>query len=509
MSSDKTSHIKSTNKVETVAVLGVYMTWTSRILQIDSGKKSSPYKNKNALFANTKTFYNQWRESPKLLSDAQTRTTHHARLIFLFRKQLIWYHDTTTTISPSVLYACVLSGQAYLAVEDYKIRTINKLCDVLREEFDCNKTLYQYKAKLSSIYMKRLDFIERVKDLHQAICDEEWYKGGKLMDDRHRETDEFALTNFYEGLPLEYRLRITPDTCKDLLEAFAKGRKFHSKADDYLLCDKIKLSGITSETIMTYSSCTLDIYGHPVEFHLVSNSFPIPHGGILGADFFKNSAKINFMERNVSWKEILMPFVGPEEKTVAGRICDVLKVNILHNEVKTGYIPALNLGDSIYASEAIVTHCNGQTNIKVFNTNEEEVKIKIPKVLLEEFEVVNEHDVPSLGHDANVVNTRQLSPAEEKFPFIEICDRITMYNGHVAYFTSVRGAPLNIGAKELVDNRRRLLSVFEVTLGRVKVTKRNEKYFIALPVKEKTSILKQVETLDEALHSLLDTALEL
>lgn len=43
----------------------------------------------------------------------------------------------------------------------------------------------------------------------------------------------------------------------------------------------------------------------------------------------------------------------------------------------------------------------------------------------------------------------------------------------------------------------------------MKVTKQNEKYFIALPVKKKISVSTQLETLDEALHSLLDAALEL
>lgn len=37
----------------------------------------------------------------------------------------------------------------------------------------------------------------------------------------------------------------------------------------------------------------------------------------------------------------------------------------------------------------------------------------------------------------------------------------------------------------------------------------NEKYFIALPVKRRISDFTQLETLDEALHSLLDVASEL
>lgn len=43
----------------------------------------------------------------------------------------------------------------------------------------------------------------------------------------------------------------------------------------------------------------------------------------------------------------------------------------------------------------------------------------------------------------------------------------------------------------------------------MKVTKQNEKYFIALPVKKKISVSTQLKTLDEALRSLLDAALEL
>ncbi|KAL2735731.1 hypothetical protein V1478_002745 [Vespula squamosa] len=83
-----------------------------------------------------------------------------------------------------------------------------------------------------------------------------------------------------------------------------------------------------------------------------------------------------------------------------------------------------------------------------------------------------------------------------------------MHNGHIAYFTTVSGIPLDTEAKELANNGK-LPSISEITLGRVKVTKRNEKYFIALLVKERISISTQLETLDKVLHSLLDAILEL
>ncbi|KAL2731767.1 hypothetical protein V1478_004455 [Vespula squamosa] len=113
-----------------------------------------------------------------------------------------------------------------------------------------------------------------------------------------------------------------------------------------------------------------------------------------------------------------------------GGSCDVFKVKILNKEVKTVYIPALNLGNDIYAGESIVTNSNGCANIKIFNTNEKDIKITISMVQLEEFN----------GHD---------------------------------------------------------------------VTKRNEKYFIALPVKKRISVSTQLETLDDTLYFLFDAALNL
>ncbi|KAL2737598.1 hypothetical protein V1478_001684 [Vespula squamosa] len=253
------------------------------------------------------------------------------------------------------------------------------------------------------------------------------------------------------------------------------------KFDDYLLYNepnKIKLSGITSKTIMTYGSCTLDIYGHPVE------------------------------------------------------TCDVLKVNILNNEVKTGYIPALNLGDGIYAGEAIVTHSNGQTNIKVFDTNEELVKIKIPTVLLEEFEDITHswstHDnlLPIYVHlednnkDLETINAPELLPlgrgniATKSTPdhhsFISKtkrgldCNKVTLPTPLLSSWKQI----VSLNPFRLADNGK-LPAISEATLGRVKVTKKNERYYIALPVKERWSVSTQLEILDEALHSLLDAALEL
>ncbi|KAL2735627.1 hypothetical protein V1478_003267 [Vespula squamosa] len=91
-----------------------------------------------------------------------------------------------------------------------------------------------------------------------------------------------------------------------------------------------------------------------------------------------------------------------------GGSCDVFKVKILNKEVKTVYIPALNLGNDIYAGEAIVTNSNGCANIKIFNTNEKDIKITISTVQLEEFN----------GHDKRISVSTQLETLDETLYFL-------------------------------------------------------------------------------------------
>ncbi|KAL2730675.1 LOW QUALITY PROTEIN: enzymatic polyprotein endonuclease reverse [Vespula squamosa] len=120
--------------------------------------------------------------------------------------------------------------------------------------------------------------------------------------------------------------------------------------DEKLLClesNKIRLSDVTSETVTTYGSCIIDIHGHPVEFHVVPKSFPIPYGGILGTDFCKGSADIDFTRKTLSWNGITMPLIGSEEKTIAERTCDADKIKISNNNIKTGYVTFLKLSDGI------------------------------------------------------------------------------------------------------------------------------------------------------------------
>ncbi|KAL2730674.1 LOW QUALITY PROTEIN: hypothetical protein V1478_005087 [Vespula squamosa] len=173
---------------------------------------------------------------------------------------------------------------------------------------------------------------------------------------------------------------------------------------------------------------------------------------------------------------------------VERRTCDVVKIKISNNEVETDYIPSLNAGDGIYTGKDIVTNLNECANIKIFKTNEKDIKITIPTVQLKKIEIAKEHN--DRNEDLEHVNTPEL-------PFVG-----------QAYFMTMNGTPLDIRTRELGNNGK-LSLLSEVTLGRVKVTKCNERYFITSAVKERISVSTQLESLDKVLNSPLDAALEL
>lgn len=73
-------------------------------------------------------------------------------------------------------------------MEDYDVISIDRLCDILLEIFDLHRTLEQYKTELSNTFMRKdehiLNYIDRVKDLHRIIIDEENYRTNELTENK-------------------------------------------------------------------------------------------------------------------------------------------------------------------------------------------------------------------------------------------------------------------------------------------------------------------------------------
>nr|KAF7392465.1 hypothetical protein H0235_017464 [Vespula pensylvanica] len=82
-----------------------------------------------------------------------------------------------------------------------------------------------------------------------------------------------------------------------------------------------------------------------------------------------------------------------------------------------------------------------------------------------------------------------------------------MYNRHVTYFTTISGAPIDIGGKKLVNNNKPIYFRNH--------TRENENHekewtiFYSITRQGRMSVSTQLIILDEALHSFLNATLEL
>ena len=156
--------------------------------------------------------------------------------------------------------------------------------------------------------------------------------------------------------------------------------------------DRMQISGITTEKLTTKGSATINILGHDIQLQVVSNTFPLQEEGILGTGFLGENSIINFNNNMLEWNGHSIPFYK-DQITIPPRTVKTLPVNIRKTKLLQGYIPKILLGEGIYAGEAIVTNHDGQAFVKIFNTTNEEQKVSVPTLELEEVykEISPEH----------------------------------------------------------------------------------------------------------------------
>lgn len=128
-----------------------------------------------------------------------------------------------------------LRGRAYYAVEDEPCDSVTQLIDLLNCAFGSPRTIDQYRGELSSIYIKQnehmLDYIARVKDLRTTILDAERRERGTLNDNAIREIDGLTARAFCDGLPLEFRLQLSPNHHVMPFEAFSHVKVLAKRRD--------------------------------------------------------------------------------------------------------------------------------------------------------------------------------------------------------------------------------------------------------------------------------------
>lgn len=118
-----------------------------------------------------------------------------------------------------------LRNRAYYAVEDQTCETVTQLVDLLTRAFGQRKTINEYRAELSTVFMKPnehiLDYISRVKDLRSMILDVERREKGQIDLHFSSELDELTKRTFLKGLPFELRVSLPLETHSNYLDVFA------------------------------------------------------------------------------------------------------------------------------------------------------------------------------------------------------------------------------------------------------------------------------------------------
>jgi len=121
-----------------------------------------------------------------------------------------------------------LGGRAYYAVADEPCDTVTELIDLLSVVFGTRKTLDQYRGELSMVHIKPgehiVDYICRVKDLRTAVLDAERKEKGHIDPQFLAEIDGLTARSFCQGLPLEYRIQMGPETRQRHTAAFAAAK---------------------------------------------------------------------------------------------------------------------------------------------------------------------------------------------------------------------------------------------------------------------------------------------
>lgn len=168
----------------------------------------------------------------------------------------------------------------------------------------------------------------------------------------------------------------------------------------------LRLTGITSGEVKTLGSVDTTMHGHPIEFHVVSEDFPIPQDGILGADFLSGKGRIDFVSQIIEWHDHSFPFTQREVIRLPARSRAVAHVRITNSGVSEGYVPRLPTSEGVYLGDAVVRNRSGRAYMYAINTTPEDVNLVVPSVELQPVDIVakppksyNQREEFALGPD--------------------------------------------------------------------------------------------------------------
>jgi len=88
----------------------------------------------------------------------------------------------------------------------------------------------------------------------------------------------------------------------------------------------------------------------------------------------------------VKWRDITISCTIQNSVVIPARSVKVLYLKVKNPEIKTGLVPRLDLGEELYAGNAIVTNRIEKAYIKIANTLDTDRCIDVPEVELEKIE---------------------------------------------------------------------------------------------------------------------------
>lgn len=177
----------------------------------------------------------------------------------------------------------------------------------------------------------------------------------------------------------------------------------------------IELRGISEIPVLTLGSMNLDVLGKVANFHVVPNDMPIPYAGLLGSNFFKTTgAKIDYENNSLKINNIKYPFEKSENLDndvtyIPARSESTFMVKIKNSEIKEGYIPRLKIYKGVYAGECLVRNHNGRAYMRVYNTTNDEIGVKIPILNIYECEKIQESSDQNINFGNNKSNSEKLN----------------------------------------------------------------------------------------------------
>jgi hypothetical protein len=131
--------------------------------------------------------------------------------------------------------------------------------------------------------------------------------------------------------------------------------------------------------------------GYLVYIHVVPNNFPIAQEGILGLDFLRDSASIDFVNRVVKWRGAEIPFAHREMVVIPSRSRAIFYLRIKNPEVAVGYVPRLSVCEGVYLGDAVVINRGGKAYIQVVNSRDTDRELIVPTVELQELHSISQN----------------------------------------------------------------------------------------------------------------------